>query len=116
MIINFLGIEVNVLALITFIFTTLLITELLKKLVYFLMSKIIKTKDNLKLINKSQLIPLCLSWIVGTIIFILIEVITIKDMITYDTIIQFALMTALLNGGYKLLKPIINKWFKSKGV
>ena len=116
MTINFLGIDLDILSLITFIFTTLMVTELLKKLVYSLSSKYIKKEQTLKLIKKSQFLPLTLSWIVGAIIFTLLNVTVKQDIITYTTIIQFLLMTALMNGGYKILKPVIKLWVKEKGL
>lgn len=104
MIINVFGFYINVLAIIVFMFSTLLVTEIIK---YYIKREVLE--------RHQYLIPLGLSWVVGIICFRVVFLFTHQP-IDINATLQFALFTLLLNGGYQILKPIIRIWLLSKGI
>jgi len=96
MIITVFGFEFNLLALAVFIFCTLFITEVIKK--------ILKHR-----IKENKFLWIIISWIVGAGIFYILSI-TGWVKITFILCFQFALFVLLLNGGYKILKPFFLKW------
>lgn len=93
------GIEIHLIAVAIFIFATLFVTEVLKR-------KLLKN-------YQGNFLKLLLSWVVGAVIFVVIGLFK-KDLISIEGIVQFAFFTALLNGGYRLLKRIKERVEKLK--
>ena len=108
--------NLDALAVLIFIVSVLLVTEGFK----FLFKK--KEWYGSVTSGMPNLFPLMLSWGSGAIIFLLIHVFSKTFFVTALSILQFSLLLALLNGGYKILKPVIvgwvtlmTKWLKKNG-
>lgn len=98
MVIDFLGIQWDVLAICLFLFSTLLVTDILK----YVVNKFLKFEIT------ASTIPLVMSWAVGASIYLLLHA-YFDIPITTNSIVQFAFLTLLLNGGYKYIKSFLKK-------
>lgn len=98
MTINFLGIEWNIIGIVTYIFSMLVVTELCK---FWL-----KKAKFYQRFTDSNLVPLILSWLIGIPCFFAVS----KFFETgKEAIIQFVFLTAMTNGGYKLVKRVMRQ-------
>lgn len=91
--------KIDVLAVLVFIFATLAVTELLKKV----FGKIIWFCKLLEI----GFFKLCLSWIVGAFAFVVLHLTFHSFPVTEATVLQFLIWTALLNGGYKIVTTVL---------
>ena len=100
--------NINELAVIVFIFSTLAVTQGLKTI----FSKSLKFCELLEI----GFYRIVLSWIVGAVTFGILAVTFHSFPVTEFSIIQYAIWTLLLNGGYKVVIPFIEviKKIKSK--
>jgi len=92
--------QIDVLAVFVFIFATLAVTEGLK----FAFSK------HLKLCAMMDIgfFKICLSWIVGAILFFVLHLTLHSFPVTEATILQFGIWILLLNGGYKIVASLLD--------
>ena len=99
--------KIDILAVLVFIFATLFVTEFLKS--------IFKKHQRLCDILDIGFYKLCLSWLVGGIVFYVLHL-TLKTFpVNEATILQFAVWIALLNGGYKIVTTLLDYIKEMKG-
>jgi len=113
MTIKFLGISWNLISITIFLFTLIVVTSKFKTKIRELAvtekkkrKKARVNKNILTWVIKSKAFPLYLSWIVGTILFIVIGKI-FKIKFNAESIIQFLFLTALANGGVYAVKDFV---------
>jgi hypothetical protein len=123
----FFGLEIDLIAVIVFIFTMIIATNIIKWIIKttacYIEKKYFHDAYKLDLIEKvieTDGWKLAISWIVGWYCFSMIVKYSGKLPITDGstviisawTIIQYMLFTALTRGGFKLLKPVIMLWIE----
>lgn len=92
--------DIDILAVLVFIFATLFVTEFLKSV----LCRFTKFCALLEI----GFYKLCISWIVGAIMFYLLHL-TLKTFpVNEKNILQFATWTAILNGGYWILPRMLD--------
>jgi hypothetical protein len=106
---SLLGIQWDMIAITFYIISLIIVTQVLKPL----LSKILFFD---RLIKNTDYFNLALSWLVGGILYFYVLAKWLHMGIEKESIIQFAFLTALTNGGYKLLKPLILKLKKLKNL
>jgi hypothetical protein len=95
--------KVDILAVIVFMVSTLLVTSGLKGVLGRVMW-FCRAMEN-------DFFKLALSWIVGAVMFLLVLPRLFTTIKADDlTILQFIFWTLLLNGGYKLIKWLLTTW------
>ena len=120
----FFGLKIDLVALFIFIFTMVVLTEVIKAIIRFIVCAIIERKvlhnayslDWMEELIEKDSFKLLVSVICGFTCFYFIakygNKIPITDGSKIDisalTIIQFLIFTGLTCGGYKLLKPVFN--------
>jgi hypothetical protein len=87
--------HINELAVIVFIFSTLAVTQGLK----FIFAK----KEKFCLLIEIGFFRILLSWGIGAIMFFVLALVLHDFPVTEFSIIQYAIWTLLLNGGYKVV-------------
>lgn len=95
---------VDILAVIAFVFVTLLLTSGLKALLA--KTKICAVLDN-------DFAKVCLSWVAGAGVFLAMHLLLHSFPVTERTILQFAIWVLLLNGGYRIITTVrdyIREW------
>jgi hypothetical protein len=100
--------EVDILAVVAFIFATLFITSGLKAL--------LAKSARWCAVLDNDFAKVCLSWIVGAAVFAAMHLTLHAFPVTEQTIVQFAVWVLLLNGGYRIVTTVrdyIRDW-KSK--
>jgi hypothetical protein len=124
----FFGLEIDIVAVLVFIFAMIIATNVIKFIIKtiacYIEKKYFKNPYKLDFIEKlieTDGWKLAISWIIGWYCFKLIIKYSGKLPITDGstivvsiwTIIQYALFTGLTCGGYKLLKPVILLWIEN---
>jgi hypothetical protein len=98
--------HINELAVIVFIFSTLAVTQGLK----FLFAK----KEKFCAMLEIGFFRILLSWAIGTIMFFILALFFHAFPVTEFSIIQYAIWTLLLNGGYKVVLSFLEMLKKIK--
>jgi hypothetical protein len=100
--------KIDILAVLVFIFATLFVTEGLKN--------ILRKYPRVCALLDVGFYKLCLSWLVGAVVFFALAKTLHTFPVTEATIMQFAVWIALLNGGYKIVTTLLDhiKEMKSK--
>lgn len=101
--------KVDILAVIVFMVSTLLVTSglkgLLGRVVWFCRAM------------ENDFFKLCLSWIVGAVMFLLVLPRLFSTIKADDlSVLQFIFWTLLLNGGYKLITWLLKTWKEMRGI
>lgn len=92
--------HIDPLAVLVFIFATLAVTEGLK----YILAKSLRFCAMMEI----GFFKICLSWIVGAMVFVILHL-TLKTFpVTEGTVIQFMIWVTLLNGGYKIVASLLD--------
>ena len=103
-----LGFNINLLSVVIFLFSTMVFTEVVKQIFYWILKKMGKIDLYNKLTAPDHyLFPITLSWIFGVIIFHIIHLKFKAEKIDLSCYVQYAFWILMSNGGYMKLKPIV---------
>jgi hypothetical protein len=101
--------KVDVLAVVTFMLATLLVTSGLKGI----MGRVVWFCRALE----NDFFKVCLSWAVGAIVYLLILPRLFKTIHADDlSVLQFVFWVLVLNGGYKLITWLLKTWKEMRGI
>jgi hypothetical protein len=110
MFITIFGTKLYYVAIIVFVFVTLLVTELIKWRLYIRASRKGVDRAGVPLsFFYGDFYKVLLSWIIGAGVFLLIWLFAPRDwgLLTIETGVQYFAFIIILNGGYKLVKKVL---------